>query len=510
MRSVLATLGLVAAALAFLFAPAAAQTKAVLTRGDFVYAGTLPLPATVGPLSTLYRTVGLATRRVGAELRVFVVVEGQGDLEGTLAEFRVDGPEKPLALVRTYGRVWRTWPIEGQAVNAIDFEQSAADGSGRLWFLHASFYHVTSGNDPHLSVATFEGDAYASSVGPLNVVGPGVSYNKTRSGLTRWRNGARLIGAGGHVAGVGSASLGLFAGQMPAIPSPELPVEPLVDHGFDFTRAQRRPCDYDSHTVDGGRWPQPPDCRWTWGDTLETLAYIDTGTRHGVVAIGEQVAGEVIYGPAGSSGPNQVVHTAWYVWDPEKLATAGGRSLEPDAAWRVGPGGMGDPDYGRQYRENKDGINLPLNGGLAYDATSGLAFVLAGKLQKALAGAPEYERWPGILVFKVGPGQQAWEFCGNGVDDNGDGRVDEGCPVVGGALRVDAQCTAVLHAAPPDTKGGWSAQFYQGTAKVGTADSAAPYERTTSVVAGAYAFRVRWTKSGQTAVESAVVPWTCR
>lgn len=73
-------------------------------------------------------------------------------------------------------------------------------------------------------------------------------------------------------------------------------------------------------------------------------------------------------------------------------------------------------------------------------------------------------------------------------------------PPPGGTTEVrTAKCRIRATATPPDSTGGWRAEFRRGTTRIGSYDSIAPYDQTSGEVSmGSYAVSVRWTKSGQT------------
>ena len=104
----------------------------------------------------------------------------------------------------------------------------------------------------------------------------------------------------------------------------------------------------------------------------------------------------------------------------------------------------------------------------------------------------------------------AWEFCDNGVDDNGNAQIDEGCPA---PLTVDvsARCALTLRALPPDATAGWAVQFYRETfTKIGAVDSVKPYSRSITLPLGTHVLWARWSKAGQADRESRRTTWVCQ
>jgi hypothetical protein len=106
------------------------------------------------------------------------------------------------------------------------------------------------------------------------------------------------------------------------------------------------------------------------------------------------------------------------------------------------------------------------------------------------------------------------EVCGDGLDNDKDGQVDEGCPppvpqapVVSGGV---SECRFVLSAGatgrtPPDSSGGWWAQFRVNGSIAGIdIDKAVPWQRTIRKAPGTYTWDIVWTKSGWTAAQARV------
>lgn len=103
------------------------------------------------------------------------------------------------------------------------------------------------------------------------------------------------------------------------------------------------------------------------------------------------------------------------------------------------------------------------------------------------------------------------EVCGDGIDNDGDGQIDEGCPPVSGAPSVSmatTQCKVTVSAVPP-TATGWKAQFKRDGVNLGNADATAPYERSTTLAPGSYSFSVVWTKTGAPTVTSPATLRAC-
>lgn len=83
------------------------------------------------------------------------------------------------------------------------------------------------------------------------------------------------------------------------------------------------------------------------------------------------------------------------------------------------------------------------------------------------------------------------------------------------ALQVEAQiqaksCGLTVKATPPDTTGGWRAQFKRGTTNIGVADVSAPFTRSTTVTPGNYVLSVTWTKTGQVTRTSELLTVQCK
>lgn len=71
-------------------------------------------------------------------------------------------------------------------------------------------------------------------------------------------------------------------------------------------------------------------------------------------------------------------------------------------------------------------------------------------------------------------------------------------------------CKVTISAEPPDSTGGWTADFRRDDgAPVGQKDSTPPYERASSVAAGPHTFTVKWTKKGEDPLTSAAIPRPC-
>lgn len=82
-------------------------------------------------------------------------------------------------------------------------------------------------------------------------------------------------------------------------------------------------------------------------------------------------------------------------------------------------------------------------------------------------------------------------------------------PALPPAPTVTKRCEVTVTAQPPDSTGGWTAQFKDGTANLGSADSSAPYTRDVILAQGTHVITVVWTKSGQAARTSSVASYAC-
>ena len=71
------------------------------------------------------------------------------------------------------------------------------------------------------------------------------------------------------------------------------------------------------------------------------------------------------------------------------------------------------------------------------------------------------------------------------------------------APTVAKLCRVTVTATPPDSTGGWTAQFRNGSTLIGDPDAATPFTRTANLPSGAYSIAVTWTKSGLAIVSPA-------
>ncbi len=94
------------------------------------------------------------------------------------------------------------------------------------------------------------------------------------------------------------------------------------------------------------------------------------------------------------------------------------------------------------------------------------------------------------------------EVCGNGVDDDLDGLIDENPPCVPPPPQgpfptittTVSNCKFVLASNAPDTRTGWRAQFKRDGVNVGTIDATPPFTRTVTLKLGIYQFNVLWSR----------------
>lgn len=107
------------------------------------------------------------------------------------------------------------------------------------------------------------------------------------------------------------------------------------------------------------------------------------------------------------------------------------------------------------------------------------------------------------------------EICGNGLDDDNDGQIDEGCPpptpIV--ALEVkNGSCRPTvrpLGEQPPDTTGGWRVEFFMDGVRFGKVDATAPFQQTVEIPTGSHTFTATWTKSGRQPINVPAVVFVC-
>lgn len=110
------------------------------------------------------------------------------------------------------------------------------------------------------------------------------------------------------------------------------------------------------------------------------------------------------------------------------------------------------------------------------------------------------------------------EICGDGIDNDADGQVDEGCVIVPPPppavnltiITAVKTCRVTIQSQPPDTTGGWGVQFRWDLNNFGSKDTSAPFERARDFAAGTYQLGAIWTKTGQTPVFVPSQPYECK
>lgn len=222
------------------------------------------------------------------------------------------------------------------------------------------------------------------------------------------------------------------------------------------------------------------------------------------------------YDAAGSKGPKTYPYIAqvWRYKAQDFLDVKNGLKepydVLPDATWNFGIGSPFANDPGIRIRS------------VVYDDTTRKIYITIGTEEVYV-----FEYLPANGVEICGDGldnnnnglidENCVEICGDGIDNDGDGLIDENCDVIidpppppnMSVTKTIAQCRVVVTSNPPDDTGGWGVQFKWNIYNFGARDSTPPYTRTRIFSAGTYTLLAVWTKEGETTLTTSAQTLNC-
>jgi len=379
----------------------ATTAKTLLTQSDFTYLGAFNMPTNIPGGGDGNYAAGFALRHVNGELHAFSVAWSPGNF----FEVKVPAPSLSNPPQAVFLRNWGDM-TGGKMVdfNAAGFtaitglhvdEQSSPP---RLYFAGQDGYNSCCANsNPAFGYATINDDqgnftpiaAYLLSGHSSKQAGScllDVPQDFADTYLNA--NGSRrmVAGCGGYfsVANSGPASIGPALTAF-APPTGQATLSTLTSTnlvGYDFTmstgpnidRPNRNPLNTITQSFDN--WP---NTKWTWADYLKQAAWIDTGTKHGVIFFPTMGQNNVYYLSSSLQADNAAHY--WYVYDPADLgAVAQGKpqyQIQPANSWKVVYPGESDPlpawrdspwseVVGVDYDKTTNYLYVELRGGLVH------------------------------------------------------------------------------------------------------------------------------------------------
>ena len=375
----------------------AQESRRVLTADDLRLLGGFRLP----PEVTAFSMPGIAVRHVGSETRLFVT--GHRLQSDPIFELRVPPTlaGDPLNGLRaTTVTSWGT----GRKTNVGNTGQLLETRglqwhAGSLFFVYQEYYNVARSHNPSLgridagggTAEPWTSDAHSHLTGGYITEIP-AWYASAYTGGRRLAVGSPLVS--GNI-------LSSWGPNLEAIDVPSgnatLSTRSLVR--YDYSDRATRPDTYTALT-------QPPDESggwWTQQDFLHGVAWVDTGSVHGVVFSGALTEGHVWYGPqnAGNgvadrcgewTGPHAEDYDAYlWIYDPMSFAPVSGvdpASVRPASVFTVDTV-IPDVHVGCLNRQ-----------GLTYDPVDERLYVLSMETDTTVAPYPI----PTVYVFQVGTG----------------------------------------------------------------------------------------------------------
>ncbi len=362
--------------------PPPATGKRVLRQADFEYQGAFAYPT-----GTEWAPTGIGCRRVGGQLRFFLVAAEQYNVIYEVNHpglSRAPGPWPEAAPItiwnwgQLYGAEGRNLkkPPEmavGNAVQGLHWDETRK----RLYYTYGDGYNVNGTNDPSLGYVDFGATTpKPAPVGPWRDLNNGVHSQQIRGGacaipeaFAQQHLGGRSLGVGfgGYYSGIAQCSKGphLSAAFHPGA-GEDLDLKVLIHHP-DEHWGRRNP-DYDNRI----NWTPNPtgsgplDGFWTAADTCHGL-WIDLPDAHGYLVFSTLAHGAVYY----REGIGQEHQKQWWwSYDPASLAEVAAGRKKP---WEHSPA-VWEMAYSPQDGE---GV-LPIHTqGACFDAPSRTIYVPA-------------------------------------------------------------------------------------------------------------------------------------
>jgi hypothetical protein len=390
--------------------------KALLTQGDFKYAGLFTLPFATADVRLGFSNGALAMRRVGGDLHFFVCgAKPSGD---PVYEVAYAGPGRDLLqaprarLVRAWGDIYggkRVITSTGGIVTRGLFW-----ANDQLYWTYGDEYNVAGLHDPSIGTTVLNPDGSTRTYGPWRTE---EHSQKTRGYMLQipdWfkqYTDGRAAGVGAPItSGNASSPWGAMLNGV-SLPENSTPADRpgdghisvacqrLIYH--DITHKQTRDTNYkfcgwnSQYDCSKGSFVKPGTPEFNGIDMMSAAAWIDLPGKHGVVFLGQlstAIAGydygsdtvpHYWYGPNvcchGQSGAPVSVSTGDatgssvpYVWiyNPDDLARAAQRQVDP---WSFEPAAA-FPAHAVSPIASRAGA-LYMFGGACFDAESRSLFV---------------------------------------------------------------------------------------------------------------------------------------
>lgn len=363
----------------FRFVPAASGggggSRTLLTQSDLTYQGmfycgnsNMDLPSAMGYFGNGI-TLRTESSDTGNTQHIMSGVFQPGVGFGKIAEMRMGVPSlssPPNAtIVKEYSEMSSGKRVHSYNGGSLETFGNATDGGiGCFWDAVDSrlyqYYGETYNSTNTFSLFYTDTLNYAAGTGvghgPWSYTNWG--FKMTVQGMcaipsawaTTYASGRRLgVGSGGYtslLAQGGNASLGPALTAIAPVSASEqtaLANTPLVGYNVGSTSTYANRPTSIVEGFDGGT-----TSKWTWVDRVGGVAWIDTGTKHGVVFICS--LGQGVWNYLSSDIAAQYWRTYALVYDPADLALvatgmANPWDIQPNNTFEIGPN-TGDPTYG--------------------------------------------------------------------------------------------------------------------------------------------------------------------